>query len=184
VAAGELYIGDKLLDAQGNELVLEDTRFETTETPVKVYNFKVEDFHTYHVGSIGVFVHNANCAPRRPRKDVVDEVHHADGTVTYTKIIDGEAISVTYSKDGYPDFSNYTHPDYSDPVAINVTGNNNADFAAANKAIGLEGNRPPDGYTWHHVEDGQHMILVRRDVHDATIGGFPHTGGASIVRNN
>lgn len=62
VAAGELYIGDKLLDAQGNELVLEDMRFETTETPVKVYNFKVEDFHTYHVGTNGIFVHNADCS--------------------------------------------------------------------------------------------------------------------------
>ena len=30
-----------------------------TEEPVKVYNFEVEDFHTYHVGRLGVLVHNA-----------------------------------------------------------------------------------------------------------------------------
>lgn len=60
VAAGELYIGDKLMDAQGNELVLEDMRFETTETPVKVYNFQVDEFHTYHVGESKTLVHNAS----------------------------------------------------------------------------------------------------------------------------
>jgi hypothetical protein len=28
----------------------------------KVYNIEVEDFHTYYVGELGVWVHNANCA--------------------------------------------------------------------------------------------------------------------------
>ena len=68
--------------------------------------------------------------------------------MTYTKKIGGENISVTYSKEGYPDFSPYSHPEHSKPVEINMTGNNHS------------------------------------DVHDATIGGFPHTGGGSIVRNN
>ena len=31
------------------------------DKPVTVYNFQVEDFHTYHVGNLGVLVHNANC---------------------------------------------------------------------------------------------------------------------------
>ena len=31
-----------------------------TDKPVKVYNFGVEDFHTYHVSGFGVLVHNAN----------------------------------------------------------------------------------------------------------------------------
>lgn len=28
---------------------------------LKVYNFQVEDFHTYYVGENGVWVHNSNC---------------------------------------------------------------------------------------------------------------------------
>ena len=32
-----------------------------TDKPVKVYNFQVEDFHTYFVGENGVWVHNSNC---------------------------------------------------------------------------------------------------------------------------
>jgi len=32
---------------------------ETCVTPVTVYNFEVEDFHTYHVGYFGILVYNA-----------------------------------------------------------------------------------------------------------------------------
>ena len=60
VNAGELIVGDKLLDVNGNVLLVENFDVELTEEPVKVYNFEVEDFHTYHVGRLGVLVHNAN----------------------------------------------------------------------------------------------------------------------------
>jgi hypothetical protein len=65
VNAEELQIGDRLLDSSGNVLTVENTAQETTETPTKVYNFQVEDFHTYHVGAMGVLVHNANY-PKNP----------------------------------------------------------------------------------------------------------------------
>ena len=64
-----------------------------------------------------------------------------------------------------------------------MTGNNKNDFRSANEKIGLSGSKPPTGYTWHHMEDGKNMLLVERQIHDCSIGGFPHTGGASIIRN-
>lgn len=30
-----------------------------TDEPVTVYNFQVDDYHTYHIGENGVWVHNA-----------------------------------------------------------------------------------------------------------------------------
>lgn len=60
VGAGELYIGDKLLDAEGNTLLVEDVKVEKLSEPVKVHNFKVEEFHTYHVGTNSTLVHNAD----------------------------------------------------------------------------------------------------------------------------
>ena len=60
VKAGELAIGDELLDPNKNILLVENFDVELTEEPVKVYNFEVDEFHTYHVGEIGVWVHNAN----------------------------------------------------------------------------------------------------------------------------
>ena len=59
IKAGELIVGDELLDVNGNVLLVEKFNVELTDKPVKVYNFQVEDFHTYHVGRLGVLVHNA-----------------------------------------------------------------------------------------------------------------------------
>ena len=36
----------------------------------------------------------------------------------------------------------------------------------------------PEGYTWHHVEDGKTMMLVPSDIHSAV----RHTGGASLIK--
>jgi len=58
--AGELAIGDELLDSNCNVLLVENFDVELTEKPVTVYNFQVEDFHTYHVCTLGVLVHNAS----------------------------------------------------------------------------------------------------------------------------
>jgi len=44
VEAGKLQVGDKLVDSRGNVLVVEEKKLEITDEPVKVYNFKVDDF--------------------------------------------------------------------------------------------------------------------------------------------
>ena len=41
--------------------IIEKILPEVAREPVKVYNFQVEDLHTYHVGLIGVWVHNSKC---------------------------------------------------------------------------------------------------------------------------
>ena len=61
VIACEIWVGAQLLDVNNNILIVENTRLELVKNPVKVYNFQVEDFHTYHVGENGVWVHNSNC---------------------------------------------------------------------------------------------------------------------------
>lgn len=46
--------------ANGTKGTVEDISNEGLDEPVAVYNFRVEDFHTYFVGDSGVLVHN-NC---------------------------------------------------------------------------------------------------------------------------
>ena len=58
VKAGELRYSDTLVDAKGNKLYLEKKNKEHLAGPVTVYNFAVEDYHTYFVGENGVLVHN------------------------------------------------------------------------------------------------------------------------------
>ena len=59
-SAGELQAGEELLTAAGEGCRIENVRQEIVESPERVYNFQVEGFHSYHVGSIGVLVHNAD----------------------------------------------------------------------------------------------------------------------------
>ena len=62
VSAVDLRPGDILVSINGEYIVLEMVRHEILDEPVLVYNFEVENFHTYHVGGQGVLVHNI-CTP-------------------------------------------------------------------------------------------------------------------------
>lgn len=56
----ELRAGDILVTSNGEYVILEKTEHEILESPVKVFNFEVEEFHTYYVGDAeGVLVHNS-----------------------------------------------------------------------------------------------------------------------------
>lgn len=81
--------------------------------------------------------------------------------------------SVNFTPEGFPEFSPYAQAG----VRIDgLTGDYAKDAAMANQAAGLDAT--PDGYVWHHVEDGQTMQLVPRDLHNAV----KHTGGAATIR--
>ena len=174
VDAGSLLIGDPLIDVHGNILVVENTRTEYLDEPETVYNFQVEDFHTYYVGNNSILVHNKCIHPKEKG------VENPDGSITYTKCIDGKNVSVTYSKEGYPDFSPYaeTLPNGQKSVRINYSGSRSKDFRLADKAAGYTRDNPrPSGYTWHHNEDMTTMQLVNSRIHNGSQGGFPHSGG-------
>ena len=56
--AGELQSKDKVVLLDGTIAEVETIEVEHLEEPIKVYNFEVEDWHTYYVSGIGVLVHN------------------------------------------------------------------------------------------------------------------------------
>ncbi len=53
-----------LVRQNGDYVIVEKVQHEILEQPIAVYNFEVEDFHTYYVGESSVLVHNATCGPR------------------------------------------------------------------------------------------------------------------------
>ena len=57
-AAYQLRVGDILVTVNGDFVVVEQVQHELLESPVRVFNFEVEDFHTYYVGNDSVLVHN------------------------------------------------------------------------------------------------------------------------------
>lgn len=61
VNACNLCIGSELVDLNGNILKVESIYREVLDNETRtVYNFKVKDYHTYHVGSLSMLVHNAD----------------------------------------------------------------------------------------------------------------------------
>ena len=67
-AAIELRAGDMLVTVNGEYVIVEKVQHELLETPVSVYNFEVEDYHTYYVGGTSVLVHNECGRPMSPKK--------------------------------------------------------------------------------------------------------------------
>ena len=80
--AVHLRAGDILVLLNGEYVIVEKIQHELLETPISVYNFEVEDYHTYYVSEAGVLVHN-NCGDtgtynqlKNANKGSGNEVHH------------------------------------------------------------------------------------------------------------
>ena len=75
IRAKDLKAGDIILLLDGARAIIESVESEQLDKPVKVYNFEVEDFHTYFVGHGGWSVHNSGCLPSNARSTTnFDEV--------------------------------------------------------------------------------------------------------------
>jgi hypothetical protein len=59
VGAGDLRVGDKVLLFSGKIVEVEQIKLEKLGHSIKVYNFEVEDWHTYFVSKNKVLVHNS-----------------------------------------------------------------------------------------------------------------------------
>lgn len=90
-------------------------------------------------------------------------------------------------KDGFPDYDNFVYKTTDGtPARVEIPQvGGKKDFVPADKAMREQLGDPkwkrPDGYTWHHKEDGVTMELVPTDLH-----GFPetgHAGGTSLLKN-
>ena len=58
IVASQLENGDKLHTRDGKIQVVKEVSVEKLEAPVKVYNFEVDEQHTYYVSDSEVLVHN------------------------------------------------------------------------------------------------------------------------------
>lgn len=83
IQAGELRVGDAVFTANNELAYVEDVEIVTHEVPVTVYNFTVENDHTYFVGQNSVLVHNAcddifrqagNRAGEKAKADALDDI--------------------------------------------------------------------------------------------------------------
>ncbi|WP_145331876.1 polymorphic toxin-type HINT domain-containing protein [Paenibacillus xylanexedens] len=97
VFADELQAGDKLQKADGSHLTIDQVEFVKLDKPVTVYNFTVEDFHTYYVTDLGIWVHNTNCPKGWIQRDVHEDIQKSLGKEAAKKF--GDAMNKGFVND-------------------------------------------------------------------------------------
>ncbi len=138
--AEEVVAGDWLENADGEILQVRSAEIEYQDTPVSVYNFEVEDWHTYYVSEEEILVHNM-CAMTPPSGNV--------GTFRSQELLDSH-----YNKHG-AEFGDISKEDYlkgannlfnSTNDSILVKTRVNGDTIAYNSKTNEFGVRSTDGY--------------------------------------
>lgn len=97
--AVRLRAGDILVLVNGEYVVVEKVQHEILERPIAVYNFQVEDYHTYYVSSLRILTHNRCIVDEdgvtvevRTRDHGVPHAHVSDGKVNTTVGLDGKPM--------------------------------------------------------------------------------------------
>lgn len=86
---------------------------------------------------------------------------------------------VRFSREGFPNFRPYA---IAHVKVTGLTGVYSIDAKLANEELARKLGLPavpktPDGFVWHHVEDGESLLLLPQDLHNAV----KHTGGAAVI---
>ena len=110
-SAIELHAGDILVLQNGKYVVVEKVQHEILEEPVTVYNFEVEDFHTYYVGDSSILVHNVCGAKNTPNQNAVIQLAKENKNGLS---LDDAKILVEWAKEyGLNNHGPMTHPNRS-----------------------------------------------------------------------
>ena len=97
--ASDLKVGDKVRQEDGTTGIVEKAKHVALDNPVTVYNFEVEDFHTYYVSEQKVLVHNT-CAMTAKNTQVVKSSNQTlKGTSVNSKNIRFSQSSVNNAKE-------------------------------------------------------------------------------------
>ena len=111
IAAAHLQVDDILVLVNGEHVVVEKVQYERLETPAPVYNFQVDEYHTYYVSDTGILVHN-KCPRKSDIKQIRDVAKEAGISDDYRRAF-GDYVED--SKYGLP--RNYTYS-YSELLEI------------------------------------------------------------------
>ena len=97
-AAKELKTGDEVRLEDGTAARIESSETRQLDRPVKVYDFEVEDYHTYYVSEQKVLVHNT-CARNKNNDTVINKEKSLFLPEEYYKKIDNNIAKAIKARD-------------------------------------------------------------------------------------
>jgi hypothetical protein len=155
IPAAKLSNGNVLMLSNANQVEIERVTLERLEEPVKVYNFEVEDWHTYHVGNISILVHN-DCDVTISRSRHPESAKHIENAIadgqpdTLTIDRPGATARRTQSLKGKPKVPGYDLDEY--PPAVFKEGGVHADGTRSSvRAIPSSDNRGSGSSLGHQL---------------------------------
>ncbi len=177
-SAIKLRAGDILVLSNGEYVVVEAIQHEILESPVKVYNFEVEDFHTYFVGESAVLVHN-QCTPNSTGDFDIEQL---DWSNVSNK---GETAIEHINRHGTPNYQRANHGVfYGDPQSMvkNAWANRQGVIPISDGMGGNIYNIPYKraGYQSGYVNFGQQMdyiTIITKENSSLVWSAFPSFGG-------
>ena len=93
-AAKELKAGDEVRLEDGTAARIESSETRQLDRPVKVYNFEVEDYHTYYVSEQKVLVHNTCSKPTEKKTPAKLNERYNTSKRLYRVMSEGELKNV------------------------------------------------------------------------------------------
>ena len=140
-----------LVLSNGELVTVEWVQHELLEAPIKVYNFEVEDFHTYFVGENGVFVHN-NCEfDDVPTNYTDNQSQHNNSKTKGKRWKVGDPIDAPTAKGSDPKWSTVQNRYWK-----NEAHNNPGNYTASDLAKMKKGRAPsvqyPENGQWYSME--------------------------------
>ena len=98
--AVHLRAGDILVTVNGELVVVEKIQHEILESPITVYNFQVEGYHTYSVSRSNILVHNS-CSKNFSGHGQAPKTGNANSTYTQ---LSSDGYNTVSSRTYYTDF--------------------------------------------------------------------------------
>lgn len=147
----------KGLGESGSEAILDGTINGVGNNSESVAG--IEEASSESTSSVGEFEDYADDPDNEPHPPIRNS-HLAGKTHSVT--------GVPFDEEGFPVFNAEAEID------IDYTGTRYRDFKAAREAAGYS--ETPEGFTWHHHQNGRTMQLVDKQIHRLT----GHTGGFSL----
>ncbi|MEA4826009.1 MAG: polymorphic toxin-type HINT domain-containing protein, partial [Clostridium sp.] len=104
ITAEKVKVGDKVKLSSGEEVEVTEVEKEILKDAVKVYNFEVEDWHTYYVSDKDVLVHNTcKSDPKDAIKgsvEAIGQVHHILTNKTMKALDDHPTLKGKFNREG------------------------------------------------------------------------------------
>lgn len=100
IEADKLLENDEVLLYNSSKVTLVNKEIEILDTPENIYNFEVEDYHTYYVGNNGILCHNVCVAKEGKFRADVRKGGEPNYRVGHAHIYEGSKNIASVSKDG------------------------------------------------------------------------------------